>query len=199
MAGRPRQFDREEALNKAMRLFWERGYEGTSVGDLADALDIGKPSLYAAFGHKEQLFLETLDLYQSTRGSFAEGSLDAFPTARAAIESVLRRNAEIYVDPSTPSGCFIVLAAVVGSPQNAELRANLAQRRQDSQNLFARRIAQGIADGDVAATADPQAIAAFYITVINGLSLQARDGASRAALDRIVGGAMAAWDPVSRS
>ena len=105
MAGRPREFDRDAALDKAMRLFWERGYEGTSVGDLAEALGIGKPSLYAAFGHKEQLFYEALDLYVRTYGP----ELGDVATARGAIESLLRSNAETYTDPSIPSGCMIVL------------------------------------------------------------------------------------------
>ena len=194
MAGRPRQFDRDAALDKAMRLFWERGYEGTSVEDLAGALGIGKPSLYAAFGPKEQLFHEALDLYESLYG----GALDDAPTARGAIGGLLRRNAEYYADPNVPSGCMIVLAATVGAPQNAEVRENLLQRRRTSTTMFADRIRQGIADGDVPAGADAQAMAEFYTTVLNGLALQARDGAGGPALARVIDGAMAAWDVLAR-
>ena len=190
MAGRPREFDRDAALDKAMRLFWERGYEGTSVGDLAEALGIGKPSLYAAFGHKEQLFYEALDLYVRTYGP----ELGDVATARGAIESLLRSNAETYTDPSIPSGCLIVLAAAVGPPQNAEVRAHLAMLRNASTGSFASRIRKGIADGDVPEGADADAMAQFYTTVLNGLALQARDGAGGAALDRVIDGAMAAWD-----
>lgn len=190
MAGRPREFDRDAALDKAMRLFWERGYEGTSVGDLAEALGIGKPSLYAAFGHKEQLFYEALDLYVRTYGP----ELGDVATARGAIESLLRSNAETYTDPSIPSGCMIVLAAAVGPPQNAEVRAHLAMLRNASTGSFASRIRKGIADGDVPEGADADAMAQFYTTVLNGLALQARDGAGGAALDRVIDGAMAAWD-----
>ena len=194
MAGRPREFDRDTALDKAMRLFWERGYEGTSVGDLAEALGIGKPSLYAAFGHKEQLFYEALDLYIRTYGP----TLGDVATARGAIESLLRSNAETYADPNIPSGCMIVLAAAVGPPQNAEVRAHLSMLRNASTGSFAARIRKGIADGDVPAGADADAMAAFYTTVLNGLALQARDGAGGAALDRVIDGAMAAWDVLAR-
>ena len=190
MAGRPREFDRDAALDKAMRLFWERGYEGTSVGDLAEALGIGKPSLYAAFGHKEQLFYEALDLYVRTYGP----ELGDVATARGAIESLLRSNAETYTDPSIPSGCMIVLAAAVGPPQNAEVRAHLAMLRNASTGSFASRIRKGMVEGDVPEGADADAMAQFYTTVLNGLALQARDGAGGAALDRVIDGAMAAWD-----
>lgn len=194
MAGRPREFDRDAALDKAMRLFWERGYEGTSVGDLAEALGIGKPSLYAAFGHKEQLFYEALDLYVRTYGP----ELGDVATARGAIESLLRSDAETYTDPSIPSGCMIVLAAAVGPPQNAEVRAHLAMLRNASTGSFASRIRKGIADGDVPEGADADAMAQFYTTVLNGLALQARDGAGGAALDRVIDGAMAAWDVLAK-
>lgn len=194
MAGRPRQFDRDAALEKAMRLFWERGYEGTSVADLSDALDIGKPSLYAAFGSKEALFYEALDLYERLHGP---PSADE-PTARQMVEALLRNNALGSADRSLPSGCMIVLSAAVGPPQNAEVREHLAARRQASLRMIADRVARGIDEGDVPRGTDPKAVAAFYVTVLNGLALQARDGADDAALERIVANAMSAWDVVAR-
>lgn len=178
-----------------MRLFWERGYEGTSVGDLTAALGIGKPSLYAAFGPKEQLFYAALDLYVRNYGPKMRDAA----TAREAIESILRSNAVNYVDPSVPSGCMIVLAAAVGPPQNAELRAHLAMLRNNSTATFASRISKGIVEGDVPEGTDAEAMAAFYTTVLNGLALQARDGAGGAALDRVIDGAMAAWDVLAKS
>jgi AcrR family transcriptional regulator len=194
LAGRPRQFDRDAALDKAMRLFWERGYEGTSVDDLAGAIGIGKPSLYAAFGPKEQLFYEALDLYVRTYGP----RMEMTGTAREAIESLLRSNAQTYADPAIPSGCMIVLAAAVGPPQNAEVRAHLAGIRQASSDLFAARIKKGIVEGDVPEGADAKAMAEFYTTVLNGLAFQARDGAGGPALERVIDGAMAAWDVLAR-
>ena len=193
MAGRPREFDRAEALDQAMRLFWERGYEGTSVGDLSARLGIAKPSLYAAFGSKEELFYEALDLYVTAYGP----KPGDHATARAAVESLLRSNAATYTDPNVPSGCMIVLAAAVGPPQNAEVRAHVAALRQGSTDDIARRIERGIAEGDVPAGTDPAVMAAFYTTVLNGLALQARDGADSAALARVIDGAMAAWDAIA--
>jgi AcrR family transcriptional regulator len=194
LAGRPREFDRTEALEKAMLLFWERGYEGTSVGDLSGALGIGKPSLYAAFGHKEDLFLEALQLYEDSYGCFSEADLDEAPTAYDAFVITLRRNAASQLTPGKPPGCFIVLSATVGTPQNAQVRAHLTRRRQATRDRLAARVARGIADGDVPAGADPQSVAVFYATVINGLAIEARDGAAQADLDRIVANALFAWD-----
>jgi AcrR family transcriptional regulator len=193
LAGRPREFDRDEALDKAMRLFWERGYEGTSVGDLVERLGIGKPSLYAAFGSKEELFYEALDRYIRDYGPPPLRSA----TARAAIEELLRNNVATYTDPRSPSGCMIVLAAAVGPPQNAEVRAHVTALRQHATDDIARRVEKGISDGDVPPGADPAAVAAFYTTVLNGLALQARDGAGGAALGRVIDGAMAAWDAIA--
>jgi AcrR family transcriptional regulator len=194
LAGRPREFDRTEALEKAMLLFWERGYEGTSVGDLSEALGIGKPSLYAAFGNKEDLFLEALQRYEEVYGCFSQSDLDETPTAYAAFATTLRRNAASQRTPGKPPGCFIVLSATVGTPQNADVRAHLTRRRQATRDRLAARVARGIADGDVPATADPQSVAVFYATVINGLAIEARDGAEQAELDRIVTNALVAWD-----
>jgi AcrR family transcriptional regulator len=176
-----------------MHLFWERGYEGTSVADLSDALDIGKPSLYAAFGSKEELFFEALDLYEKLHGPPAI----EMPTARDAVAALLRNNVRNNTGPGHPSGCMIVLSAAVGPPQNADVRAELSARRQASMQSIADRVARGIVDGDVPAGADPMAVAAFYTTVLNGLALQARDGADNDALERVIAGAMAAWDAVA--
>jgi AcrR family transcriptional regulator len=178
-----------------MRLFWERGYEGTSVADLAGGLGIGKPSLYAAFGSKEELFYESLDLYTELYGPPDV----EYPTAREAIEAILRSNASVTATANGPSGCMVVLSAAVGPPQSSEVRAHLAAMRQQSIESIAARIRRGIADGDVPQGTDPLAVAAFYTTVLNGLALQARDGAGGAALEQVIASAMAAWDAVAKS
>ena len=192
--GRPRRFDRDEALRRAMTVFWARGYEGTSVSDLTAAMGINKPSLYGTFGCKEALFREAIALYDEVEGEAIQRALDDEPTARAAIEAVLRINALSYACPEKPHGCMIVLSALLGTPENEQVRRFLTETRKAGEEAFRERIARGMAAGDVPAGADARTLAAFYTTVLQGLSVQARDGASPAALNAIVDCAMAAWD-----
>jgi AcrR family transcriptional regulator len=191
--GRPREFDRDAALRRAMDVFWERGYEGASLADLTRAMGINKPSLYAAFGCKEELFREAVALYDATDGSVTNRALAEEPTARAAVEAMLRGNAEYYAAPGKPPGCMIVLSATLGAPDGAGVRDHLAQLRRGGQQALQRRLEQGIADGDLPEGADAAALAAFYTAVLQGLSVQARDGAAREVLHGVVDAAMAAW------
>jgi len=192
--GRPRAFDRDKALRTAMEIFWLRGYEGTSVEDLTRAIGITKPSLYAAFGSKEALFREAIDLYVREYGDAAEGALRADGTARQAIEHLLRKNVEANTIPGKPTGCMLVLSALLGTIENQDVRDHLADMRRAAQRAVEERIARGIAEGDLPSTADPATLAAYYTTVQNGLAVRARDGASREAMLQIVDGAMAAFD-----
>jgi AcrR family transcriptional regulator len=192
--GRPRAFDRDEALRRAMTVFWARGYEGTTVSDLTAAMGINKPSLYGTFGCKEALFREAIALYDEVEGEAISRALDDEPSARAAIEAVLRTNALSYACPEKPNGCMIVLSALLGAPENEEVRRFLTEIRKAGEEAFRARVARGVAEGDVPAGADARTLAAFYTTVLQGLSVQARDGASPAALSAIVDCAMAAWD-----
>jgi AcrR family transcriptional regulator len=192
--GRPRSFDRDVALRRAMEVFWEHGYEGTALSDLTAAMGINSPSLYAAFGSKEELFREAVTLYDATEGAATTRALADEPTARASMEAMLRRNVESYADPATPNGCMIVLAATAGAVANAGVRELLADNRREVLSAVARRIEQGVTEGDVPPGTDAEAVAGFYVTVLQGLSIQARDGASCEALQAVVDGAMAAWD-----
>lgn len=192
--GRPREFDRAQALRRAMEVFWQRGYEGASLGDLTAAMGINRPSLYAAFGCKEALFREAVALYDAVEGASTERALNEQPTSRAAVEAMLRDNADAYVASGNPPGCMIVLSALLGTQENQAVRDFLAQSRRRGQDALRRRLERSVAEGELPAGTDVGAVAAFYTTVLQGLSIQARDGASRAALRAIVDGALAAWD-----
>ncbi len=190
---RPRKFDIDEALSQAMHLFWERGYEGVSLTDLSSAMNINKPSLYAAFGDKEQLFRRAVELYDTSTGLPAEHALAEAATAREAIERVLRLNAADYTADDRPAGCMIVLAATLGQVENERVRSFLAQCRANGEEALRRRIERGKAAGELGADVDAAALAKFYTTVLQGMSIQARDGAGRETLDEVVDAAMAAW------
>ncbi|GGT36203.1 TetR/AcrR family transcriptional regulator [Streptomyces purpureus] len=195
--GRPRKFDRTTALERAMEVFWQHGYESTSMTDLTTAMGINSPSLYAAFGSKEELFRESVALYDATEGAPSSRALTDAPTARAAVEALLRANARAYTESGRPSGCMIVLAATNCSDANAPVQDYLAQWRRNGLQELTRRLDQGVRDGDLTEGADTAAVAAFYTTVVQGMSVQARDGATRADLERIAERAMAAWDAVT--
>jgi AcrR family transcriptional regulator len=192
--GRPRAFDRDEALRRAMEVFWEHGYEATSMSHLTAAMGISSPSLYAAFGSKEELFREAVAYYNDTLGATAAAELRERPTAREAISAVLRHHAVVFCDPDNPRGCMIVLAATTSGDDTRSVHEYLAQWRMALETDFRERVERGIAEGDVPAGADAAAIAAFYNTVNHGMAIQARDGADEKKLSSIAEGAIAAWD-----
>jgi len=195
--GRPRTFDREAALADAMRVFWEHGYEGAAMADLTQAMGINSPSLYAAFGSKEALFREAITLYEQTEGAAAMAALTTGQTAREAIAGALRANAVAYTDPDNPRGCMIVLSATTYTDRSEPVRDHLAGMRRGMEHLFAARVTRGITDGDVPRGVDAAGVAAFYNATMQGMSVQARDGASREALIAVAERADAAWDAVT--
>lgn len=189
--GRPRSFDRATALEKALLAFWERGYEATSVSDLTRVMDIGAPSLYAAFGDKQSLFAEVVREYGVRYGSFPERALAEEPTARAAVARMLREAAAEYTDPAHPHGCLVVHAATNCS--TPEVEESLRGRRNANIAAIRSRIEADIASGVLPPRTDAATLARHAGAMIQGMSQQARDGASREELEALAEIAMANW------
>ncbi|WP_394827089.1 TetR/AcrR family transcriptional regulator [Pendulispora albinea] len=190
--GRPRSFDRDAALQAALRVFWRYGYDASSLAVLTAAMGITPPSLYAAFGSKKELFCEAVDLYERTHGARTK---EAFlePTALGAITRLLMLGAESFCAPGNPFGCFIVLGAVNCSPESADVETFLSNFRRASEKTIRDRIARGIREGELPKGTDAAALAKFYGAVVQGMSVQARDGATRKELEGIVHHALTAW------
>jgi AcrR family transcriptional regulator len=197
--GRPRSFDRERALQAAVRMFRERGYDGATLADLQEAMGgIAPPSLYAAFGSKEELFKEAVSAYVASTGEAGRCALETKElTTREAIEQVMRANVAAITKTGEPHGCMLVLGALNCTAEHAEgAKASeyLHRLRLETHGSILQRIKRGVREGDVARGTDVDGLAMFVTTFLHGLSVQARDGASRAALNAAVDRAMRAWD-----
>jgi AcrR family transcriptional regulator len=192
--GRPRNFERAAALRRAMEVFWAKGYDGASLAELTAAMGINSPSLYAAFGSKEALFREAVALYGATEGTEIWTALPDEPTAREAIERFLCASAESFTRPDRPAGCLIVLGALLVNDGNANVCRELRESRAQNVAALRDRLERAVREGELPEGLDPQAVATFYATVQQGMSIQARDGASRETLLTVAACAMAAWD-----
>lgn len=189
--GRPRSFDRATALDRALMAFWEHGYEATSVADLTRVMGIGTPSLYAAFGDKRTLFEEVVRVYTATYGAFGDRALAEEPTARAAVERTLREAAATYTDPAHPYGCLVAHAATnCGSP---EVARPLRELRTAGIAALESRIRADLAAGRLPSGADAAALARHTAAMTQGMSQQARDGASREEMEALAEIAMDIW------
>lgn len=192
--GRPREFDRDAAVAAATALFWERGYQATSIGDLTAAMGIRPGSLYAAFGDKMSLFHEVVEAYQrSPAGAFTGIALAEEPTARGAIARILREAAAVYAGPGHPAGCLVISAATNIAAQDAEIEKFLRERRDENLRALADRLGEARRAGELPSTADPRALAAYFAAVIQGMSQRARDGATTVELAGTAELALAAW------
>jgi AcrR family transcriptional regulator len=192
--GRPRKFDRAEALRRAMETFWELGYEGAALTDLTEAMGINSASVYNTFGSKEDLFRAAIALYGDSDGSATDRALREAPTAREAVERMLRGNLAIFADPETPNGCMVVLSATNYSTRNRAVRDHLVGHRRNTVLELEKRLARAIDEGELPAGADVKVIASFYSTMLHGLSIEARDGVPVAVLQSTVDAAMAMWE-----
>ncbi|MYS24217.1 transcriptional regulator, TetR family [Streptomyces sp. DvalAA-14] len=191
--GRPRSFDSETALDRALELFWRQGYEGTGISDLTKAMGINNaPSLYNAFGNKEQLFRRALDRYADgparyIREAFAE------PTARATVEALLHGAADATTHPAHPRGCITVTGALACAPGAEAARDELTGRRAAGEVALRERLRQARSSGELPAGSDPEGLARYFSTIYQGIAVQAAGGATREQLHQIVDTAMAAW------
>ncbi len=193
-----RQFSRDAALRQAVKVFWARGYEGTTLLDLQKAMGgISAPSFYAAFGSKESLFREAVTVYAEEQGRDIVRALNEAASARTAIESMMYAAVAALCQRGKPRGCLVVLGAINCSAENHAAEEFLRDMRSARPKLIEQRLKRGIGDGDLPASADVRVIAAFYLTVLDGLALQARDGASKKSLLETARGALAAWDAVT--
>lgn len=192
--GRPRKFDRQQALERAMQVFWAKGYEGAQLAELTGAMGINPPSFYAAFGSKQAIFHEAVELYLGTAGAKAMLALEETADTRAAVEAMLRASAAVALAAPGSGGCLLIIGLINGQPDSEPSRAYLRDLRRMTLARVHARLERGVSEGDLPAATDTAALASFYASVMQGLSLQARDGASAGELDAIVTAAMRAFD-----
>src|SRR6202030_2586218 len=190
--GRPRAFDADKALDRALEVFWRKGYEGTAMSDLTKAMRINRPSIYAAFGNKEELFRKVLDRYAEGPASYVQRAL-AEPTAKRAVEGLLLAAAEIPTDGRGPRGCLLVQGALSCGDAAESVRRELNSRRADGEAGLRKRLKRARAEGDLPRSADPAALARYVVTVAHGMSVEAAGGASQRELLQVVKTAMRAW------
>ena len=173
--GRPRKFDRDEALAKAMDVFWAYGYEAASINVLTEAMGINPPSLYVSFGNKEKLFIEVVQYYLQHYGIYREQALQGAATAKQGIQALLLQSIAQFYDPACQHGCLVVLAALSGSPNSEPVQAALGLERRKTVALIAQRLERGQQEGDVPAAVHCGIVAEYFATLLFGLTVQAKD------------------------
>lgn len=196
--GRPRGFDKQRAIEQALRLFWEQGYEATSLFQLKTAMGgISTASFYAAFGSKETLFREAFAQYLRSHGRVLDSLKDPDLPPREAIARALRLSARMQTDPTHPPGCLLVLSQSIGSPENRHLRVWLAEEREANRASLQACVERAVAVDELPRGTDARALAAVFNTFLVGLSTQARDGASLASLEEAISQLMGVWDALT--
>jgi AcrR family transcriptional regulator len=192
--GRPREFDVETALDLALHVFWRKGYEGASMADLTEAMGITKPSLYAAFGNKEDLFRKALDRYVDGPGGYFRTGLDK-PTAREAVSHILYESVEAVTDPKNP-GCLAVQGALCCGDAAETIKQELMARRSKGEDDLRARFERAVTEGDLPADADAGDLARYVSAIMQGMAVQAAGGAPRDQLRKLADMAMRSWPPV---
>ncbi len=198
--GRPRAFDRDQAVEQAMHLFWEQGYESTSLSQLKAGLGggISAPSFYAAFGSKEALYAEAVQRYLDTYARVNDSLWDDNTPPKAGIELALRRSAKMQCERTHPKGCMVALGVMSApTPEHADVAKPLAASRQRTHSGFIRCVERGIASGELAATTDAKVLGTLFNSFLLGVSLAARDGVRYPVFDAAITQLMLQWDAAS--
>jgi AcrR family transcriptional regulator len=191
-SGRTRQFDADQALERGLEVFWARGYEGATLPELTAAMGINRPSLYAAFGNKEQLFRKALDHYQTGPQSFLVEALKK-PTARRVVEALFTGFVRMQRDRVKSRGCMIVSGALACGKEAEPVRRELARLRQAAVDVIRERFEQAVLEGDLPKGSDCATLARYIVTVLNGLAVQAVSGATEQELRLVAAVAMQTW------
>jgi AcrR family transcriptional regulator len=193
LRGRPREFDREKALTEAMLLFWRKGFHATSLRDLGDALNIRMPSLYAAFGSKEALYVEAVDLYMRATRTLLWQHLENGQRAREAIRELLVATAgELTNREAHPGGCMVTFATT-DEDMPTDVIAAILDARQDWLDIIRERLEAAVTEGELPGSTDVNALSRFYFSMVQSIGIQAHDGVPYAELVTIVDIAMSAW------
>lgn len=182
--GRPRTFDRDRALHRALEVFWKRGYEPATTAELCAAMGINPPSLYAAFGNKASLFMEVVERYEITYWAAPWQELDNEPDLRKAMECFLLDAAAVLSSSDVPCGCMVVMATTNISPEAQNVHDAMKALREGSRTNFRRRLTRAVEAGELPVGTDVQALASVFTTLLQGMSVQARDGATQDELER---------------
>lgn len=183
--GRPRSFDRDKALLRALDLFWRKGFEPASVAELCAVMEINPPSLYSAFGNKAMLFLEAVSYYERVYWQATWARLEDAPDIVQAIDSFFSEAADILLSPSAPCGCMVVLAAINVSAESSDVVSAVSQLRQEGKDLFGKRLARAVQDRQLPAQTNTAVLATVLNTLLEGMSIEAKDGATPESLKLI--------------
>ncbi len=192
LPGRPREFDRGTALRAAMLVFWRQGYEGASLADLTEAMEISKPTLYAAFGDKEGLLREALRMYLGLRAIDYTAALNR-PKVREVAEAWLRLTGGVREEADVPSGCFLVQGALVGSQASRVIQDELASVRNEGTRQLEQRFERAKREGDLPGIWEPGPLAQYLSALASGLAVQSSGGVSPEVLNEAVDQVMANW------
>ena len=190
--GRPREFCVDQALAAALHVFWAKGYDGALMADLTEAMGITKPSLYAAFGNKEALFHKALDLYEQEKLEDGRAALDQ-PTARKVAEYYLKGAIDVHGGAHDPKGCMGLISSLACSPEAESIKADVVRRRASSQRALVARFERAKAEGDIPAHVDAEGLTSVLYALLQGITVQAGAGATRAELERLVDTSMTLW------